>query len=108
MAELHANANRRHDARANVRSTLGPVALAGHVEFSINPKSVEGSRTFAHAASNGTVRGAGTRTGTDLSCDSTEAKRHPRRTLPASTERAETQGVLCINSAGLGLLRFAG
>jgi hypothetical protein len=42
------------------------VAITGHADFSVNPKSAEGSGTFTHTASNGTVRGAGTWTATGL------------------------------------------
>ena len=42
------------------------VAITGHVDFSVNPKSAEGDGTFTHTASNGTVRGGGTWTADDL------------------------------------------
>jgi hypothetical protein len=39
--------------------------ITGHADFSVNPKSAEGSGTFTHT-SNGTVVGGGTWTATDL------------------------------------------
>jgi hypothetical protein len=41
------------------------VTITGHADFSVNPKSAEGSGTFTHT-SNGTVVGGGTWTATDL------------------------------------------
>jgi hypothetical protein len=42
------------------------VAITGHVDFSVNPKSAEGDGSFTHTDSNGTVIGGGTWTATDL------------------------------------------
>jgi hypothetical protein len=42
------------------------VSITGEADFSVHSKSVEGSGTFTHTASNGAVRGAGTWTATDL------------------------------------------
>lgn len=42
------------------------VAITGDAEFAVNPKSAEGSGTFTHMASDGTVRGGGTWTATGL------------------------------------------
>ena len=42
------------------------VTITGHADFSVKPKSAEGSGTFTHTASNGTVLGGGTWTATDL------------------------------------------
>jgi hypothetical protein len=42
------------------------IEIAGEAEFSVNPKSIEGSGTFTHVDSNGTVKGAGTWTATTL------------------------------------------
>src|SRR5262249_31697075 len=42
------------------------VMITGHADFSVNPKSAEGSGTFTHTASNGTVRGSGSWTATEL------------------------------------------
>jgi hypothetical protein len=41
------------------------VTITGHADFSVNPKSAEGSGTFTHT-SNGSVVGGGTWTATDL------------------------------------------
>ena len=42
------------------------VAITGHGEFSVNPKSAEGAGTFSHRTSSGTVVGAGTWRATEL------------------------------------------
>jgi hypothetical protein len=42
------------------------VTITGHADFSVNPKSAEGSGTFTHTASNGTVEGGGTWMATGL------------------------------------------
>jgi hypothetical protein len=42
------------------------ITITGHADFSVNPKSAEGSGTFTHTAGNGTVRGSGTWTATEL------------------------------------------
>jgi hypothetical protein len=42
------------------------VTITGHADFSVNPKSAEGSGTFTHTASGGTVHGAGTWSATGL------------------------------------------
>src|SRR5215831_12002471 len=42
------------------------VTITGSADFSVNPKSAEGSGTFTHTASNGAVRGSGTWTATGL------------------------------------------
>ena len=42
------------------------VTITGHADFSVNPKSAEGSGAFTHTAGNGTVRGSGTWTATGL------------------------------------------
>jgi hypothetical protein len=42
------------------------VTITGHADFSVNPNSAEGSGTFTHTASNGSVVGSGTWTATDL------------------------------------------
>ncbi len=42
------------------------VTITGHADFSVNPKSADGSGRFTHTASDGTVRGAGTWTATGL------------------------------------------
>jgi hypothetical protein len=40
--------------------------IDGHADFSVKPKSAEGSGTFTHTTSDGTVVGAGTWTATEL------------------------------------------
>jgi hypothetical protein len=42
------------------------VTITGSADFSVNPKSAEGSGTFTHTASDGTVRGSGTWAATGL------------------------------------------
>jgi hypothetical protein len=42
------------------------VAITGHVDFSVNPKSAEGDGAFTHTASNGTVLGHGTWSANEL------------------------------------------
>jgi len=42
------------------------VTITGHADFSVHPKSATGSGTFTHTASDGTVRGAGTWSATNL------------------------------------------
>jgi len=42
------------------------VTITGHVDFSVNPKSAEGSGSFTHTASNGNVVGGGSWQATDL------------------------------------------
>ena len=42
------------------------VTITGHADFSVMPKSAEGSGTFTHTASNGTVVGGGTWRATEL------------------------------------------
>ena len=42
------------------------VAITGHGEISVNPKSAEGAGTFSHTTSSGTVVGAGTWRATEL------------------------------------------
>src|SRR5215472_8155774 len=42
------------------------VMITGSADFSVNPKSAEGSGTFTHTASDGTVRASGTWTATEL------------------------------------------
>jgi hypothetical protein len=39
------------------------VTITGHVDFSVNPNSAEGSGTFTHTASGGTVQGTWSATG---------------------------------------------
>src|SRR6266568_7958527 len=36
------------------------VTITGHVDFSVNPKSAEGSGSFTHRSSTGTILGQGT------------------------------------------------
>ena len=42
------------------------IEVDGMADYSVNPKSATGSGTFTHTAADGTVRGAGTWTATDL------------------------------------------
>ena len=42
------------------------VTITGSADFSVNPKSAEGSGTFTHTASDGTVRASGIWTATEL------------------------------------------
>ena len=42
------------------------VALTGHAEFSVNPKSAHRGGSFTHRSSAGVVRGAGTWSAVDL------------------------------------------
>jgi hypothetical protein len=42
------------------------IKITGHADFSVNPKSAEGSGTFTHTASDGTVRGSGSWRATEL------------------------------------------
>jgi hypothetical protein len=42
------------------------VTITGHVDYSVNPKSAEGSGSFTHTASNGNVVGGGSWTANDL------------------------------------------
>jgi hypothetical protein len=42
------------------------VTITGEADFSVNPKSADGSGNFVHTASDGTVRGGGTWIATDL------------------------------------------
>jgi hypothetical protein len=42
------------------------VEIDGMADFSVNPKSAEGNGTFTHTTSDGTVRGAGTWTASEL------------------------------------------
>ena len=42
------------------------ITITGHADFSVNPKSAEGSGTFTHKTSTGTVVGSGTWTATEL------------------------------------------
>jgi hypothetical protein len=42
------------------------VTITGHADFSVNPKSAEGSGSFTHTTSGGTVKGGGTWTATEL------------------------------------------
>src|SRR5712691_4894457 len=42
------------------------LTVTGHADFSVHPNSVEGAGSFTHTDSNGTVRGAGTWTATEL------------------------------------------
>src|SRR2546427_4851189 len=42
------------------------VAVTGHAEFSVNPKSAHGGGSFTHTSSSSVVRGAGTWSAIDL------------------------------------------
>jgi len=42
------------------------VTITGHADFSVNPKSADGTGSFTHTSSTGTVRGAGSWTATGL------------------------------------------
>jgi len=42
------------------------IEVDGRADFAVNPKSADGAGTFTHMASDGTVKGAGTWTATDL------------------------------------------
>jgi hypothetical protein len=53
-------------ANFGVAANGDQVTITGHVDFSVNPKSAEGSGSFTHTSSNGTILGQGTWDATGL------------------------------------------